>query len=94
MKWQPIASCPKNQTVLFANFSDMCLLRGEPHVWAGELATKFVDSNGKMLPEEDPRMMECSHAATNENGEPTHWAPMYEHPDDYETYWRDFPPQA
>lgn len=66
--WKKIDdNVPRDETpVLFANFNAMCLLTGAPHVWAGRY--------------DGHRMLECSFAATNENGTPTHWAPLPEDP--------------
>jgi hypothetical protein len=70
-EWRDIGSAPKDGTViLFANYDAMCLLTGAPHVWTG----RYIDVDG------ESRMFECSYAATNENGEPTHWQPLPEPP--------------
>ena len=75
-EWQPIETAPKDGTpVLFANYDAMCLLTGAPHVWAGRY--------DKLGGEDDELMMhECSYAATNENGDPTHWMPLPNPPKD------------
>lgn len=73
MKWQPIETAPKDGTpVVFGNFDAMCLLCGAPHVWSGRYED-FGFGDG-------PEMCEASYAATNENGEPTHWMPLPEPP--------------
>lgn len=66
-EWRPIATVPRDGTpVIFADFHGMCLMALAPHVWSGRY---FGDE-----------MYECSYAATNENGEPTHWMPQPEMP--------------
>lgn len=52
--------------VIFANFTAMCLLSGAPHTWSGRYCV--ID--------DEKWMAECSYAATNDNGEPTHWMPL------------------
>lgn len=65
--WQPIETAPKDGTpVIFANFFSKCLLCGAPHVWAG----RYIEIDG------EAEMFEASFAATNENGDPTHWMPL------------------
>jgi hypothetical protein len=54
--------------MLLANFDAMCLLMATPHVWAGYWFPELGEWS------------ECSYAATNENGTPTHWAPVPEAP--------------
>lgn len=49
--------------MLLANYDAMDLIACIPHVWAA----RWEEWNG---------WTEYSHAATNENGEPTHWAEM------------------
>jgi len=70
--WKPIETCPKNRPVILANFDAMCLLACAPHVWTATLVTDWVDGDGNPVDNEE-RWNECSHAAMNENGEPTHW---------------------
>lgn len=81
--WYPIETVPNDTTVILANFDAMCLLTGAPHVWTATYVTKWVDGHGKPVDDlvlADPMWCECSHAATNENGEPTHWTPLPEPP--------------
>lgn len=60
MEWQPIATVPRTgKPVILADFSATCLLSGAPHVWTARF--------------HGDAMFECSYAATNENGEATHW---------------------
>lgn len=79
--WQPIATVPPDQTVILANFAERCLLTGAPHVWTATYVTKWVDGDGNAI-EGDPMWCECSYAATNENGDPTHWMPLPAAPKD------------
>ena len=72
MTWQPIETAPHDETVILANFKNQCLLTGAPHVWTATFVTKWQDGNGNRV-EEDPMWCECSFAAMNENGTPTHW---------------------
>lgn len=73
--WQPIETVPKDGTVvIFANFFSRCLLTGAPHVWTG----RYEDfGHGR------PEMAGCSYAATNQNGEPTHWMSLPPFPADF-----------
>lgn len=64
LHWHPIETCPIGVPVIFANFEAICLVTLTPHVWTGRY---HEDDDGQRL------MLECSFAATNENGEPTHW---------------------
>ena len=73
--WQPIATVPRDTTVLLANYVARCLLTGAPHVWTATYVTKWVTFGGGSV-EGKPMWCECSYAATNENGEPTHWMPL------------------
>jgi hypothetical protein len=73
--WLPIETAPHNTPIILANFSARCLLSGAPHVWTARFATRFVDGNGLPVTE-DAMWLECSYAATNENGDPTHWMPL------------------
>lgn len=74
--WHPIDTVPHNQTVILANFDEACLLTGAPHVWTATYVTKWVTLDGAPVEKEEAMWCECSHAATNENGEPTHWMPL------------------
>lgn len=74
--WQPIDTCPDDIPVLLANFKAADMMTGIPHVWSGRKAKTWVDMDGNITEEDDPEILEYSHAATNENGEATHWAPM------------------
>lgn len=72
--WQPIDTVPRNgKPVIFANFDAACLLTGAPHVWSGRY--------------DDRVMLECSLAASNENGEPTHWMDQPAAPGGAYRYW-------
>lgn len=65
MTWQPIETAPRDgYPIIFANWDAMCLLSGAPHVWTA----RFVEAAGEWF--------ECSFAAENQNGEPTHWMPL------------------
>lgn len=66
--WRHISTAPKGEPVILANFDAQCLLSGAPHVWT---ARYVIDAD---------EWFECSYAATNENGEPTHWMPLPETP--------------
>ena len=76
--WQPIETAPKDEPVILANFTAQCLLSGAPHVWTARLASKdsWIDGNGNKVSEDEDMWLECSYAATNENGEATHWMPL------------------
>ena len=73
--WKPIATVPSETTVLLANYGAKCLLTGAPHVWTATYVTKWAALDGGSV-EGEPMWCECSYAATNENGEPTHWMPL------------------
>ena len=75
MEWQPIETAPKDTPIILANFENACLITGSPHVWSAMLVTKWMALDGEPV-DEEPRWCEASFAATNENGEPTHWMPM------------------
>lgn len=79
-QWRRIETVPHDTTVILANFDEACLLTGAPHVWTATYVTQWCDlKTGK--PVNGPsRWNECSHAAMNENGEPTHWMPLPERP--------------
>lgn len=78
-EWQPIETAPTDGTpIIFANFEAICLLTGMPHVWSGRLELFEGD--------EEPTMLECSHAAININGEPTHWMLPPDNPDGWQKY--------
>ena len=77
--WEPIETAPKDQTIILANFKAACLLTGAPHVWTATYVTKWITFEGQET-QDDPMWCECSFAATNENGEPTHWMPLPEPP--------------
>lgn len=63
--WKPIATVPRDgRPVLLADYAAMCFMALTPHVWAG----RYIDDE----------LYECSYAATNENGEATHWAELPE----------------
>ena len=84
MKWQAIETAPTDGTpVILANFSAMCLMSGAPHVWSARFARgdSWIDGSGNPAPIQEDQWLECSHAAMNENGEPTHWSPMPESPE-------------
>jgi hypothetical protein len=74
-QWQPIDSVPHDETVILANFDAMCLLTGAPHVWTATYVTKWQTLDGDTA-DSDEMWCECSYAATNDNGEPTHWMPL------------------
>lgn len=75
--WKPIETVPPDKTVILANFKNQCLLTGAPHVWTATYVTKW--QNGKGEPVEcKPMWCECSFAAMNENGDPTHWTDLPE----------------
>lgn len=62
-RWLPIETAPKDgEPLLLANFAAMDLLVQVPHVWSGRW---FIDE-----------WEGYSYAATNENGQPTHWSPL------------------
>jgi hypothetical protein len=88
MKWQPIETHPHDTTVILANFNNMCLLTGAPHVWTATYVTKWSTLDGAAT-DSEPMWCECSFAATNENGEPTHWADLFEYPDNVSKYFLD-----
>ena len=79
-EWQPIETAPSDETVILGNFRNACLLTGAPHVWTATYVTKWCDLAGAHV-EAHARWNECSFAATNENGEPTHWMPLPEPPE-------------
>lgn len=80
-EWQPIETPPENEEpVIFANFDAICLLTCAPHVWSG----RFVYIDGKT------QMFECSHAAENYNGEPTHWMRLPDNPEGWKKYLGSF----
>ena len=81
MEWQPIETAPKDETIILANFSNACLLTGAPHVWTATYVTEWCDLDGNKV-EEEPQWNECSFAAQNKNGEPTHWMPLPFPPED------------
>lgn len=72
MEWQPIETAPNDMTVILANFDSKCLLTGAPHVWTATYVTEWSGLDGRPV-DGKPMWCECSHAAMNENGEPTHW---------------------
>ena len=80
--WRDIRKepAPENVTVILANFEERCLLTGAPHVWTATWVTEWTDGDGTVVTSE-PMWCECSHAATNENGMPTHWMPRPPDPD-------------
>jgi hypothetical protein len=80
MTWQPIETAPKDETIILANFAEACLLTGAPHVWTATYVTKWSDMNGDPACDVPPEWCECSHAAMNHNGTPTHWMPLPEPP--------------
>jgi len=72
---------PKDGTpVILANFDAECLLSGAPHVWTARYVTadSWTDGDGNPVPPEkgSEGWLECSYAAMNENGHPTHWMPL------------------
>ena len=73
--WQPIETAPKDVTVILANFSDACPLTGAPHVWTATYVTRWRNVHGKAV-DLPSQWFECSHAALNTNGEPSHWMPL------------------
>lgn len=74
---QPIESAPRDGTpIILVNFDARCLLTGAPHVWTARWVAEWEDMKGNVTADENPRFVECSYAATNENGEPTHWMPL------------------
>jgi hypothetical protein len=81
--WQPIETVPHGEVVILANFTAKCLLTGAPHVWTAHYATEWMTLDGKPA-EASPMWLEASYAATNENGEPTHWMPLPPTPKDIE----------
>lgn len=83
--WQPIETVPHGVTVILANFTNACLLTGAPHVWTATYVTEWEDLEGNPSPHDDPMWCECSFAAMNENGEPTHWMPLPALPKEGET---------
>lgn len=72
-QWRPIETVPHDETVILANFTQRCLLTGAPHVWTATYVTQWCDLKTGKAVKAKPRWNECSHAATNENGDPTHW---------------------
>lgn len=81
-EWHPISTVPADTTVILANFSQACLLTGAPHVWTATYVTKWSELGSAKPVEASPMWCECSYAATNENGEPTHWMPLPPTPED------------
>jgi hypothetical protein len=66
--WMPIETAPTDGTVvILANFEAMCLLTRAPHVWTARWEPE-VGEGGQWC--------ECSYAAINENGVPTHWTTL------------------
>ncbi len=77
MDWEPIETAPKDGTpIILANFDAVCLLTGAPHVWTARWVSHTKNIEGDVREEEDPHFWECSYAAMNENGTPTHWVPL------------------
>ena len=81
-EWQPIETCPHNVTVILANFTAKCLITGAPHVWTATYVTEWENLRTGEPEDEKPMWTECSFAAMNENGEPTHWMPLPKSPND------------
>lgn len=82
MEWNTLDTVPKDGTpIILANFNAQCLLTGAPHVWTARWVSHTQDFSGEVFEEEDPHFWECSHAAMNENGEPTHWMPLPKPPE-------------
>lgn len=79
--WLPIETAPHNQTIILANFDEACLLTGAPHVWTATYVTRWQTLEGKPFDDADAMWCECSHAAMNKNGDPTHWMPLPPQPD-------------
>jgi len=76
-EWKPIESAPKDVVIILANFTNRCLLTGAPHVWTASYVTAWSNRSGETLTGPEHEMWcECSFAASNENGEPTHWMPL------------------
>lgn len=73
--WRPIDTAPRNETIILANFTNRCLLTGAPHVWTATYVTQWQNLDNERI-DEDPMWCECSFAAMNKNGEPTHWMPL------------------
>lgn len=74
-EWQPIETAPKDVTIILANFDAMCLMTGAPHVWTATFVTKWKNMAGDEV-ESELMWCECSYAAENDNGDPTHWMPL------------------
>lgn len=78
-EWQPIDTVPDDETIILANFTARCLLTGAPHVRTATYVTKWETLSGETA-DAEAMWCECSHAAMNENGEPTHWMRLPEPP--------------
>lgn len=76
MEWKPIETVPKDETVILANFDAECLLTGAPHVWTATFVTMWEGGEGAAVSSDMDMWCECSYAASNENGDPTHWMPL------------------